>query len=116
MSPIDRKDIGNSGEQQAAEFLTSKGYAIVAMNYRHKRGEIDLIIKKNELLVFVEVKTRNNTQYGTPEQFVSKGQQDLIVETANAYISEFNWHGPIRFDIVAIIPGKEIRHFEDAFY
>jgi putative endonuclease len=116
MSPIDRKDIGNSGEEKAADFLQSKGYQVMETNYRHKRGEIDIIVKNDELMVFVEVKTRNNVEFGTPEQFVSQRQRQVIIETANAYISEVDWHGLIRFDIVAIVPEKEIVHFEDAFY
>ncbi|MEQ9300682.1 MAG: YraN family protein [Cyclobacteriaceae bacterium] len=116
MSAIDRKGIGDSGEQKAADFLLDKGYEICAMNYRHKRGEIDLIVKKNTMMVFVEVKTRNNLKFGTPEQFVSERQQEVIIETANAYVSEVDWQGPIRFDIIAIVPEKEVVHFEDAFY
>ncbi len=116
MSTIDRKGIGNSGEQNAANYLLSKGYEIATANFRHKRGEIDLIVKKGDLMIFVEVKTRNNLKFGTPEQFVSQRQQEVIIETANAYVSEVDWQGPIRFDIVAIVPGKEIMHFEDAFY
>lgn len=116
MSTIDRKGIGESGEQKAAEFLLAKGYEMITFNYRYKRGEIDLIASKDGLMVFVEVKTRNNLKFGTPEQFVSERQQEVIIETANAYVSEVDWRGSIRFDIVAIVPDKEIVHFEDAFY
>lgn len=116
MAKIDRKGIGDTGELRAADFLSRKGYALIGAHYRYRRGEIDLIVQKEDLLVFVEVKTRNNLHYGPPEQFVSRAQQTLIIQAADAYIMENDWQGRIRFDIVAIVPGKEIVHFEDAFY
>ncbi len=116
MRPTDHKEIGNDGEQKAAAYLRDKGYEIVTNNYRYKRGEIDLIAKKGDLMAFVEVKTRNNLDFGNPESFVSRRQQELILETANDYLMGVDWEGPIRFDIIAIVPGTEIKHFEDAFY
>lgn len=116
MCPTDRKEIGSDGEQKASAYLQSKGYQIVSTNYRYKRGEVDLIVKKGRLLVFVEVKTRNNLKFGNPESFVSSRQQELILEAANAYMTDSDWQGLVRYDIIAIVPGKEIEHFEDAFY
>ncbi|MEM8894262.1 MAG: YraN family protein [Bacteroidota bacterium] len=116
MCPTDRKEIGSDGEQKASDYLQDKGYEIVSTNYRYKRGEVDLIAKKGSLLVFVEVKTRNNLQYGNPESFVSARQQELILEAANAYMIDTDWQGLVRYDIIAVVPGKEIEHFEDAFY
>ena len=112
-------ETGKQGELEAAQFLVSKGYEIIAKNYRQSHAEIDLIVKKGIFLVFVEVKTRTNLQYGMPEQAVSSHKVNLITRAANHYIFDTDWQGQIRFDIVSVIFGKngtEIAHFEDAFY
>lgn len=110
--------IGAKGEQMAANYLQSKEYSIVERNYRFKRAEIDLIVLKDECIVFVEVKTRSSNVYGHPEEAVNEKKARKIVEGAENYVQEKKWAGNIRFDIVAISLGaeSEIRHFEDAFY
>lgn len=85
-------------------------------NYRYGHGEIDIIgILDNELLVFVEVKSRSGNAYGEPEEFVSRKQRSLILKAAEDYIFAINWHKDIRFDIISIT-GREVLHIEDAFY
>jgi len=111
---MNTKKIGVKGEQEAIAFLKAKGYEILASNYRYKRCEIDLIVKQNNLLVFVEVKKRKNNRFGNPEDFVSNAQQNRIQQASEEYIATINWQGRIRFDIVAI-NGKEIFHIEDGF-
>ncbi len=112
---MDKKQIGQSGEMQAMDYLISQGFEILEQNYRYGRGEIDIIALKENLVVFVEVKKRKNNDYGNPEEFVSKNQQSLIMEGADDYIHAINWTKNIRFDIIAIT-GKELEHIEDAFY
>jgi len=112
---------GKRGEQRAKQYLESKGYVTVAENYRFKNAEIDLIAKKGGLLVFIEVKTRNSSDYGFPEEAVNNNKVIKIKEAADQFQIENNWKGLIRFDIIAIIwPDQqlipEIEHFEDAFY
>lgn len=109
---------GNAGEKQAAAYLEGKGFEIIARNYRYRHAEIDLIAKKENLLVFVEVKTRRSSRFGEPESFVTSRKIAKIFEGAEQYIYETNWHGNIRFDIVSIKTGilAEIVHFEDAFH
>lgn len=109
---------GQRGEIIAVEFLERKGFAIVARNYRHRRSEIDLIVRQKNTLVFVEVKLRKNTAFGHPEAFVNEPQAQRITEAAEHYLHETNWEGNIRFDIIAITlqPKLSIEHFEDAFY
>lgn len=111
-------DTGNKGENLAAEFLLQKGYELVARNYRYKHAEIDLIVKRNDVLVFVEVKTRSSTSFGEPEAFVDTKKAAKIFEGAEQYTYENNWNGNIRFDIVSVKPGPkpEVVHFEDAFH
>lgn len=114
----DKIKTGNKGEDIAVNFLMENGYEIVERNYRYKHSEIDIIVKKKDFLIFVEVKTRSSTNYGAPEAFVSNGQTTKIFEGANEYIYESDWHGPIRFDIISIVLGGSvtITHFEDAFH
>ena len=110
------QETGRSGENMAVNYMVSLGFRVLHQNYRYRRGEIDLIVEKNGLLVFVEVKYRKGIQYGYPEEFVSPNQQQSIIQTADQYIHENNWQGNIRFDIIAINGDMEVKHFEDAFY
>ena len=113
-------DLGAWGEARAMDYLREKGYEIVGQNYRHQHAEIDLIAKKNKLLIFVEVKTRSGTGFGMPEEFVNYTKSRLILKAAEAYIFEHDWAFDVRFDIVSILqrPDKsyQLRHIEDAFY
>jgi len=106
---------GKEGEVRAERFLTEKGYETVVRNYRYKRSEIDLIVKKENWLVFVEVKMRSSAAFGHPEQSVNSAKRKKVMEGAAQYLEETNWKGNVRYDIVAI-NRKEIVHFEDAFY
>lgn len=112
----DHLDTGARGEQLAADFLKTKGFEIVARNYRHRRAEIDLIVKRDNWLIFVEVKTRTSISYGYPEEFVDEQKARLIFQAAEEYIYSTDWQGHIRFDIVSVRMGMppEIIHFEDA--
>lgn len=113
-----KSQTGEYGEQLAKKFLESKGYQIVALNYRYKRLEIDIIAIIDETLIFVEVKTRSKTFFGNPEDAVDNKKIKNIVEAADEYIYEHDWNGDIRFDVIAVIAKKipQIRHFKDAFY
>ena len=114
---MNSKNKGKYGEDLAVSYLQNKGFEIIERNYRHRRGEIDLIgLLNNELLVFFEVKLRKRDDYGEPESFVSRAQERSIINAAEEYIFGIDWHKDIRFDIVAIKPGEGIEHIEDAFY
>jgi putative endonuclease len=114
----EHNDTGNKAEALAADFLRKKGYEILEQNYTHGKGEIDIIALKEEWLVFVEVRARSEISHGFPEQTISKNKASLIIKTAENYVYQHDWHGKIRFDIIAIIVGQafEIRQFEDAFF
>ncbi len=110
---------GKKGEVTACDFLKEKGYSIIDINYRIKRYEVDIIAKKGANLVFFEVKTRTNTNYGMPEVFVDEKKADNIRAAAEEYLLdadvEFDF---LRFDIIAVVETKgrvEVEHFEDAF-
>jgi putative endonuclease len=107
---------GVKGENLAAEYLQTKGFEIVTRNFRHKNTEIDLIVRRENWLIFVEVKTRSSSAFGEPEEFVDHYKGRNIFEAAEEYIFSRDWRGHIRFDIVSVkLGGKpEIVHFEDA--
>lgn len=104
------------GENLAVEFLKEKGFQIVARNYRFKKAEIDIIVKRDNWLLFVEVKTRSSNAYGEPEEFVDEFKAHRIFEAAEEYIFSTNWLGHVRFDVISVKIGvdPEIVHFEDA--
>ncbi len=114
----DKIKTGNQGEDLAADFLQKKGYQIVTRNYRHKHAEIDMIVKKDSFIVFVEVKTRSYSFYGEPEAFVDSRKVATVLLAAEQYTYENKYEGNIRFDIVSVKTGlkPEIVHFEDAFH
>ncbi|NJN41018.1 MAG: YraN family protein [Flammeovirgaceae bacterium] len=110
---------GNEGEERAANFLTEKGYEILDRNYRFKRSEIDLVVRKDNVLVFVEVKMRSSASHGFPEEFVDRAKQLKVLEGAEQYMMENQWHGRVRYDVVSVQgrgADSDVRHFEDAFY
>jgi len=111
---------GRLAEDKVKEWLSGKGYEFVVKNYKHRHAEIDLICKHKGLLVFIEVKYRSGTGFGFAEEFVDHIKKKLILKAAEHYIFENNWHGDIRFDIVAVYHDKfgniNFKHFEDAFY
>jgi len=113
---IDKIKTGSEGENLAAEFLKQKGFEIVARNYRFRRLEIDLIARRDNWLIFVEVKTRSGNGFGEPEDFVDDSKRKYIFAIAEEYIFSNNWQGHIRFDIVSVKLGNPplIEHFEDA--
>lgn len=112
----DKMETGAIGENLAAEYLTKKGFQVVARNFRCRKAEIDMIVKRDNWLIFVEVKTRSSNAWGEPESFVNSLQRRLIYDAAEEYIYKTDWQGHIRFDIVSVKPGlrPEIVHFEDA--
>jgi putative endonuclease len=114
----EHNDIGNKAEELAVKFLKKKGYEILDQNYTYGKGEIDIIVLKENWLVFVEVRARSEVSHGFPEQTISKNKARLIIKTAENYIYQKNWHGNVRFDIIAITVGNnfEILQFEDAFF
>jgi putative endonuclease len=75
-------ETGNKGETLAADFLVEKGFQILERNYRYKHAEIDLIVQKNDWVLFIEVKTRSSFEFGEPEEFVDDRKANRIFEAA----------------------------------
>ncbi len=110
---------GQSGEQMARVFLQEQGYKIIETNWRCKSGELDIICRKEGLLVFVEVKTKHDTKFGLPGEALTSKKQRRLAKTALVYLSVKNmWHVPCRFDLVAICVNEqtcEMEHVPDVF-
>ena len=110
---------GAWGEEFALRYLTKKGYTLVERNYRTRYGELDLIVRQNDTLVFVEVKLRRTTGFGDPLEAVTPHKQAKIRSLAEHYLlvrePAFD---TVRFDVVGILLGKgppRVQHIEDAF-
>jgi putative endonuclease len=113
---INKRTVGSKYEQTAGEFLIDKGYRIIAYNYRCKLGEIDIIALDGDELVFVEVKYRASSRYGSPMEAVDYRKQNKIYMVANYYLMEqhISKYTKVRFDVVGIL-GKEITLIKNAF-
>ncbi|MEM1407446.1 MAG: YraN family protein [Bacteroidota bacterium] len=114
-----KAELGKEGEQIAADYLKARGYKLLETNWRFKRSEIDLICSKDDLLVFVEVKTRSSVGFGQPEESVDEKKAAKVTEGAEEYIFQHDWNKDIRFDIVSVVlegGQQRILHLEDAFY
>lgn len=112
---------GQHYEKLAETFLLKKGLILKAKNYHTKRGEIDLIMLDGETLVFIEVRYRNNSTYGTAEATITTNKQSKIIFSAQHYIAKFNlWHFNARFDVITIkpTPAKQLEYnwLKNAFY
>ncbi|MBU1327357.1 YraN family protein [Patescibacteria group bacterium] len=109
---------GKHGEDIAVETLKNKGYAILERNWKNKFGEIDIIAKKDDIVVFVEVKTKIGELYGLPEEMVGKGKLQKVRNMATVYL-----HGtdvPCRIDVVAVVLTNEgsvtrLTHYENVY-
>lgn len=115
-----RQGIGRWGEQLAQEYLVKLGYQVVACNLRTPYGEIDIIAREGNTLVFVEVKTRTTGDFGAPEASVTPQKQAHLLASAQLYLQEhLEIDGDWRVDVIAISgsprqPNPEITHFENA--
>ena len=114
-----RQQVGRQGERRAERFLRSLGYAIVERNYRTSRGEIDLVAKDRDTLVFVEVRTRRRDGFGGPLASVGRQKQRQISNTALHYLTHSGLRDrAARFDVIGIVgEGKraDLTHVKAAF-
>ena len=108
---------GRLGEEIALKYIISKGGTIVEKNYRTKMGEIDLIARMNGGLVFVEVKSRSNINYGYPCEAVNYKKKRKITNVAKYYILDNSLEDiSVRFDVIEIyLTDKKINHIVNAF-
>ncbi len=113
------KNLGDAGEQRAADFLIEKGYKIIDRNWRTKDGEIDIIAEKDEIIVFVEVKTLPNCTYDMIQREINYQKQQRILKTTKRFLinhREYN-NKFVRFDVIFIdlFKSEPVYHIESAF-
>lgn len=110
---------GNRGEDVALRYLLSRGFELVERNYRTRYGEVDLVLRQADTLVFVEVKWRSSIDYGSPVEAVDQRKQQAIRSMAEQYLAEKEpKYEEIRFDVVGILGGSgnaDIEHVMGAF-
>lgn len=115
----EHNDLGKLGEDLAADFLKKEGYEILERNWFFQKAEVDIIAQKDDILSIVEVKTRKNSDYGAPEDFVNAKKIKLLVKAVNEYVITKNLDFTVRFDIISVTNNAtncEILHLKDAFY
>lgn len=111
-------EIGKKGEDIAKKYLENKGYKIIDHNYKTKYSEIDLVCQKDNELVFVEVRTKTNERFGSPEETINKDKIKRLIRAASAYVNRKNWQGPYRIDVCSVLLNKDlnlnkIQHYEN---
>ncbi len=116
---MQKKELGQKGEEFALRFLKKRGYQIIQKNYVCKMGEMDIIAKEKDTLVFIEVKTRTSTTFGPPQLAVNHKKQSQMSKVALYFLKEKKLEDiKARFDVVAILlgpRGEEIELIRDAF-
>lgn len=107
--------LGLSAESRAAAFLVAKGFRILARRWRSPAGEIDIVARRKQLLVFVEVKARPD--FDAAAESITPRQQQRIAAAAEAWLAAFGNKGlrDFRFDVILVVPGKMPRHIPGAF-
>lgn len=115
------KEIGDFGETEACRYLESRKITVLKRNYRDRGGEIDIIARDGETIVFVEVKTRSSKAFGMPSEYVDRKKQEKIIRTAIWYLGTDSID--MRFDVIEVmyrncgesLAVTEINHIKGAF-
>ncbi len=110
--------LGKEGEDRAVAFLKKKGYRILEKNYRTVFGEIDIIAKDGDVIVFIEVKTRADDAFGYPFEAVTWRKREKIRKVSLSFLKKLKKEPPARFDVLSIRledGEKKIEHIKDAF-
>lgn len=112
-------ELGKKGEQIAVKYLKGEGYRIIVRNWYCDHREIDIIARKDDQIVIVEVKTRESDYFEEPWEAVSKTKIRNVVEAAEAWLIQEQVDLETRFDVISIVFGDdgnyELTHFQDAF-
>ncbi|MEJ2696036.1 MAG: YraN family protein [Candidatus Sulfobium sp.] len=110
--------VGREGEEIALAFFRDRGYRILEKNYRTVFGEIDIIARDRDVLVFIEVKARTDDAFGSPFEAVHKKKREKIRKVALCFMKKLRKEVPARFDVLSIErsrTGHSIEHIKDAF-
>ncbi len=112
-------DTGKAGELLAAQYLQQQGFTILHSNWRYSHYEIDIIAHRNELLHFIEVKTRRSNTYGNPEESISRKKLECLLKGGAAYQEQYPQWKKVQYDALSItcLPGKPVEYLfiEDVY-
>jgi putative endonuclease len=97
-----RVELGRAGEKAAADLLRKRGYEVVGAGFLARRGELDLVCRRGEDLVVVEVKTRTDDSFGTPFEAIGSRKRRALMSAAAEYRALAGWRGPIRYVVVGL--------------
>ncbi len=111
---MNRREKGAQSEEIAAQYLKEKGYRILQRNFRWKGGEIDIIARQRDLIVFVEVRSRAYSEFGLAAETINFSKREKIKRTALLYLQKDHLDSPTRFDVIAF-DGENMTHIENAF-
>lgn len=111
---------GQEGERAAEHYLHQQGLSTLARNYRCPLGELDLVMRDGDTLVFVEVRQRKSRHFGSPLETISRSKQNKVIKAAQHYLNHHKipGHQALRFDVVGLVPGDPANPIEwvaDAF-
>ena len=119
---MDSREKGNWGEEKAASYLRRRGYKIVDRNCRYRQGEIDIVAEKNDIIVFVEVKTRKDASYAEAREFVTNAKQQRVIAAAQLWMQQHDCEMQPRFDVIEVYAANgekslnvKINHLKNAF-
>lgn len=116
MNGLNTKNIGNSGENIAVNYLQGLGYKIIDRNVYIGGGELDIIAQDGGVLVFVEVKWRFSNSFGSPLEAITEQKIKQTIKSARTYLVAKKYFGKdVRFDVIGIVDEK-IEHIKDAFW
>ena len=107
--------LGRDGERIAAAFLERRGFRVLDSRFLARRGEVDLVCRRDDRVVLIEVKTRSSDRFGTPAEAVGPRKRRSLLAAAADYRALAGWRGPIEFAVVAIRVGREPELIREAF-
>ncbi len=107
--PFKKPSLGDWGEKIAVNYLMKQGYQILDRNYKTKLGELDIVAKEGDIIVFVEVKTRSSRSFGLPQEAVNFKKQNKIMRMAMQYLQNRDLKDTWRIDVVGIVMSKNRR-------
>ena len=95
--------LGRIGESRAQEMLIKRGMKIIDRNWRSRYGEVDIIAKDGDVVVFVEVKTKSSGKFGEPWEMVGAWKREQVKRMGEMWCQEYEWEGSVRMDVIGLI-------------
>ncbi len=119
---MNKRELGKKGESIAENYLRNRGYKIIERNFRTKYAEIDIVAKKDDTLIFIEVRSKSGGNFGTPEETINKEKKWRLRQNAAGYINFKRYEGQYRIDVICVIFSKNesyeverMNHYQNIF-